>query len=138
MPPLPAGEVMEVARWVWLNTESGGNWNGRRMLALDADEALRMIEADPDACLVLSFAKATNRPSRDFMLHNGLAEQVGMSRKRFAAARTRLEVAGEIIMVRPPADGTGPPLYRFRHRFSPAGKRERHRDIAFLEEGGRF
>ena len=77
------------------------------------DEADELMATDPDAFLLLSFARNHNGPDATFMLANGLEERLpSLTRKRISAARTRLTGRYWEMVRRTSKDG-GPALYRW-------------------------
>jgi hypothetical protein len=111
-PPQPDEGVMHAAMSAWKYEQEGRNWFGKPGIYFPAHEADRLIRTDQDAFLLLSFAKANNRPDRTFMLANGLAETFGWGRKRLSDARKRL-TGTYLEMVRRPRQ-KAPALYRWK------------------------
>jgi hypothetical protein len=80
---------------------------------LKQDEADELMATDPDAFLLLSFARNHNGPDSEFMLANGLEERLpSLTRKRISGARTRLTGRFWEMIRRTTKDG-GPALYRW-------------------------
>lgn len=114
VPPLPTDVVAKTVASAWGYTESRNNRYGQVGAWFPAEEANRMIKGgQQDAFILLAFLRANNGPHREFMVANGLAEELHFSRKRLAAARTYLLEAGHISQVRRPAQGV-PALYRWK------------------------
>lgn len=113
LPPLVDTEVMKIAKSAWGYTQRGANRFGRHGVFFDTDEANHLIGTNQDVFLLLAFLRANNGPERTFLVANGLAKQLGWTRKRLADARRRLQEK-HIAMVRPPTTFNGPALYRWR------------------------
>jgi Bifunctional DNA primase/polymerase, N-terminal/Primase C terminal 1 (PriCT-1) len=86
LPPMPDSEVVKVATSAWKYTERGENRMGCPGVWFPATEANHLIRNDPDAFLLLSYLRANNRPTRTFMIANGLERDLPLTRKRLAAA----------------------------------------------------
>jgi hypothetical protein len=112
LPPLADSEVLKIVKSAWDYTQRGENRFGRPGVFFEAKEATDLICSDQDAFLLLAFLRANNGPVSTFMVANGLAKQFGWTRKRFAAARRRLE-GTYIKEVRWPTTFKGPALYRW-------------------------
>jgi hypothetical protein len=113
LPPLPDDEVAKTATSVWGYTQRGDNRFGQAGVFFPADEANNLIRLDQDAFVLLAFLRANNGPGRTFMIANGMSAIIfGWSRKRFAAARGRLE-GRYVKLVRPASKQNGPALYRW-------------------------
>jgi hypothetical protein len=113
LPPMNDDEVVKVARSAWGYTERGENRFCQPGAWFPAIEANRLVKDDQDAFLLLAFLRANNRPGRSFMVANGLAEEIGWTRKRLAAARKKLIERSYVEPVRAAAAQT-PALYRWR------------------------
>jgi bifunctional DNA primase/polymerase-like protein/primase-like protein len=112
LPPLPEAEVIKVAQSAWGYTQRGENHFGRPGVFFEANEATDLICSDSDAFLLLAYLHANNGPTKTFMIANGLAKQLGWTRKRLAGSRRRLE-GTYIKMVQRPSTFKGPALYRW-------------------------
>lgn len=118
-PALPDAEVVRVARSAWGYTEAGTNRYGRgRVVQFGHDEVDNLLMADPDAFMLLTLLKRHHwNCRRPFVIANAMAERMPggrWPRKRFAAARQRLEAQGEIEMIRAASRAAGPAQYRFK------------------------
>ena len=87
--------------------------NERGCVRALTDEAAELIESAPDEYLLLSYLRANNHPDSTFMVANGLADTLGCSRQRLAAARNSLIQRGYIWQLRGSNQYTGPALYRW-------------------------
>jgi hypothetical protein len=108
--PLGDEEVVRIARSAWGYTERGENWFGTPGVRFSADEANSLIKSNQDAFVLLSFLRANDGPSRVFMIANGLAQVLGWTVKRLAAARERL-AESYVERVKGPSSHTGPARY---------------------------
>lgn len=112
--PLPDEEVLRVVASAWLKTETGQNWFGRGGRVVLTDQHVdRLVRDHPDALILLAFLKRHHWGRPEFLVANSMAEVLGLTRKRLAAARKHLEAIGELVMVRRPSPLTGPAVYRF-------------------------
>jgi hypothetical protein len=109
--PLPDEEVLKVATSVWKMQCEGRNRFGRPGVYFPAEEAVPLIDGDPDLFRLISFIRATQGPDSEFMLANGMCERWNWPRQRFAAVRARAIAVGEIYCVRKASQHT-PALYR--------------------------
>jgi hypothetical protein len=98
--PLDSQEVSKVAASAWHYEETGTNYVGVHGAFFATNEAVDLITTDQDAFVMVAFLRASNRPDDVFMVANGLAERLGWTPKRVAAARTRLIDSGYIKRVR--------------------------------------
>jgi len=89
LPHLEEAEVMKVAKSAWGYTERGQNRFGQHGAWFPIEEVTRLV-CEQDAFLLLAFLRSHNGPRSDFMIANGLADLLGWTRKRLAAARLRL------------------------------------------------
>jgi hypothetical protein len=114
VPPLPADIVAKTVASAWGYTERGENRYGQVGAWFPAEEANRLIKSgQQDVFILLAFLRANNGPHREFMIANGLAEEIHLTRKRLSAARAYILQAGHIERVRAPAQGV-PALYRWK------------------------
>jgi hypothetical protein len=113
LPPLTDDEVVKIAKSAWGYTRRGENRFGRHGVSFSTEEVNQLITRDPDQFLLLAFLRANNGPARTFMVANGLAQELGWGRKRFAAKRRDLERT-HIKMVTRPSVRNGPARYRWR------------------------
>src|SRR5262249_26827028 len=87
--PMEDARVVSTAKSVWKMHCDGRNWFGRPGAHLFSDDALPLIDSDPDLLRLLMFIRAQNRPGRPFMLTNSFHERWGWSEKRLARTRKR-------------------------------------------------
>jgi Bifunctional DNA primase/polymerase, N-terminal/Primase C terminal 1 (PriCT-1) len=113
-PPLSDDEVVKVATSAWGYTERGENRFATPGAFFPAAEVNHLIATDQDAFVLLALLRANNGPRRTFMVTNTLANKLGWTRKRIAAARKRLG-CNYIERVRRPSKGL-PGLYRWRDK----------------------
>jgi hypothetical protein len=99
IPPMDEAEVVEIAKNAWRYTERGQNRFGQHGAYFPTEE-ITVLQRDPDAFLLLGYLRAHNRPTAQFMVSNGLSENLGWTRKRLAAARRRLIDLGYIQQIR--------------------------------------
>jgi hypothetical protein len=111
--PMQQAEVNKIATSAWGITERGENRFGRHGVWFPTDEAAELIESAPDEYLLLSYLRANNHPDSTFMVANGLADTLGWSRQRLAAARYSLIQRGYIWQLRGSNQYTGRALYRW-------------------------
>lgn len=110
--PMDMSEVQKVTANVWNMTLEGRNYIGRPGVFVDMCDVDRLFAVDQDAFLLLSYLRARNSPRSTFMATNGLAEPLGWTVKRVAAARGTLEALHYIIRVKRAWTGS-PALYRW-------------------------
>lgn len=94
--PMEQARVTSTAKSVWKMQCEGRNWFGRPGVHFFSDDALPLIDHDPDLLRLLMFVRSQNRPGRPFMLANGFCERWGWSRQRLAAVRSRALRRGEL------------------------------------------
>jgi len=87
--PMEDARVVSTANSVWKMQCEGRNWFGRPGVHFFSDEALPLIDTDPDLFRLLAFIKSKNRPGRPFMLTNSFHQRWGWSEKRLARTRKR-------------------------------------------------
>jgi hypothetical protein len=106
-PPLPESEAVKIVASAWGRAAQGRNWFGNGTVALRHDE---VDELPQDAAWLLTKLRRHNW-GRDFILANAMAETLGWTIKRFAAAKAELERMGKIRCVRDRNGGNRPPTY---------------------------
>jgi hypothetical protein len=115
--PLPDSEVLRVVASAWSKQLSGQNWFGEgRRVAFSHEEIDNLLFADPDAFALLTILKR-NHWGRNFFAANAMAKMMpggGWTVKRLAGARKRLEISGEIKVLRDASSYHGPALYAFK------------------------
>ena len=77
---------------------------------------LAAVYQDPEALFLYYYLRDHFGGKETFQVPNAMAEALGMGRRKFAAARSRLEQYQAIWMVRLPCDRHGAALYRWRDR----------------------
>lgn len=114
--PLPDAEVIRIVASAWSKELSGANWFGSgRRLVVDHADVDGLMQEDPDAFILLTKLKR-HHWGRPFVVANAMHKTMpagGWRRERFTAARNRLELIGEIILVTP-ASRHSPAVYRFK------------------------
>ena len=103
--PMEEARVISTAKSVWKMQCEGRNWFGRPGVHFFSDDALPLIDSDPDLLRLLMFIRAQNRPGRPFVLTNTFCERWGWSRRRLAAARKRGLMRGDFYCVSPAYSG---------------------------------
>src|SRR6516225_6229741 len=103
--PMEDARVVSTAKSVWKMQCEGRNWFGRPGVHFFSDDALPLIDSDPDLLRLLMFIKAQYRPGRPFVLTNTFCERWGWSRRRLAAARKRGLMRGDFYCVSPAYSG---------------------------------
>jgi hypothetical protein len=106
-PPLPEVEVVRTAASAWEKAAKGLNWFGNGTVALRHEE---VDELPQDAAWLLTKLRRHNW-GRDFVVANAMAETMGWTRKRFAAAKAELELRSKIKCLRKGNGFHGAPLY---------------------------
>jgi hypothetical protein len=103
-PPQSDMEVLKIAASAWGYEQRGQNRFGRTGAFLPTSEVNGLI-AEPNVLLLLMFLKANNGPTSKFMVANGLAERLHLSRKSLAVARKRLIELDYIVQIRAASGG---------------------------------
>jgi Bifunctional DNA primase/polymerase, N-terminal/Primase C terminal 1 (PriCT-1) len=111
LPPLEKEEVMTICDSAWAYTQNNQNRFGQHGAYFPTDEVVSMLR-DQDAFVLLAFLRAKQGPWNTFMVANGLTEVLHWTRKRVAAARTRLIQMGYIVPVRQAGKGV-PALFKW-------------------------
>jgi hypothetical protein len=111
LPPLEKEEVMTICDSAWAYTQNNQNRFGQHGAYFPTDEVVSMLQ-DHDAFMLLAFLRAKQGPWNTFMVANGLTEVLHWTRKRVAAARTRLIQMGYIVPVRQAGKGV-PALFKW-------------------------
>jgi hypothetical protein len=112
-PPLPDEEVVKTASSAWGYTAQGRNWFGNGQVVSSHAEVDELLTEAPDAFLLLAKLRRHNW-GKPFIIANAMAERMGWTRKRFAAARAELERRGKILCLRRGNGVHGAPLYAWR------------------------
>lgn len=115
--PLPDSEVLRVVASAWAKQMAGENWFGTgERIVIAHNEVDGLLNRDPDAFILLTVLRR-NHWGREFVVANAMAETMpggGWRRERFAAARKRLETAGEIVRLSDASRWQGPARYRLK------------------------
>jgi hypothetical protein len=107
--PMEESEVSKIVENVWGMTREGRNYIGvHGLFCLRAEH----LEMEAHALQLLAFLRAHQGPHAVFWCSNGLADQFGWDRRRFAHARQALIEQGYIVLVRQAGRGR-PALYRW-------------------------
>lgn len=114
--PLPDEEVLRVVASAWAKEQSGENSFGRgSRVVIPHDQIDELLKSYPDAFILLTILRR-HHWGREFAVANVMAATMpagGWTVKRLAAARHRLEAAGEIVLVRGRSK-YGPATYRLK------------------------
>jgi hypothetical protein len=113
LPPLPRAEVEKTARSVWDYERSGRNLVGSGRFLLVRHSIQDLLCDDPIAFTVFLWLMRLHGGHGVFTLANESRDKLPakLTRKRFAAARSKFEELGLIKMIRPPSSGGGPAQY---------------------------
>jgi hypothetical protein len=103
--PMEDVEVMKVAQSVWKMQLGGRNRFGKPGVHLFSEDALPLIDSDPDRLRLLMFIRAQNRPGQPFILTNTFCQRWGWSRRRLAAVRKRGLQGGDFYCISPAYSG---------------------------------
>ena len=110
-PPLEEKELMTVVQSAWGYTQEGRNRFGQHGAWIPLPEVDSMMQ-EPDAFALLAWLRAHQGSESTFWIANGLAENFGWRRHRFAAARSRLIELDYIVQIQKPFQGSNA-LYRW-------------------------
>src|SRR5262249_23223194 len=113
-PKLEEEEVLSVVQSAWNYTERGQNRFGQHGAWFPTYEVASMLQ-DQDVFFLLAFLRAKQGLWAIFMCSNGLAEKFSWSRKRLAAARSRLIELGYLCPLRHACRGSAA-LFRWCDR----------------------
>ena len=100
LPPLDEGEVMRTAASAWKYETEGRNWFGKPGVHFFSEDALPLIDNDPDLFRLLMYIKAKFLPDEPFILTNTFCERWGWSRQRLAGTRKRGLGRGDFYRIR--------------------------------------
>jgi hypothetical protein len=116
VPPLGADEVVKTARSAWCITERGENRFIHHAAVVPVAEADRFITSMVNLGF-LTWLKAHNRPDGTFMIADGLAPTIGLSRDLLRACRRQLVEMGIVHRVSAPRPGVAA-FYRWGNGLS--------------------
>lgn len=110
-PQLSEDVIVSTANSAWRYEQEGRNLIGRGRAVVTPHALIdELIGESQDAFILLTLLQR-HHWGRSFVLANAMADQLGWTRKRFAAARTLLQALGFIQMVTP-ANFRSPAIYR--------------------------
>jgi hypothetical protein len=110
-PQLTDDVLVSTAKSAWRYEQDGRNLVGRGRVVVTPHALIdELIGENQDAFILLTLLQR-HHWRRSFVLANAMADQLGWTRKRFAAARSLLEGLGFIQMVAP-ASFRSPAVYR--------------------------
>jgi hypothetical protein len=114
-PPLPDDVITATANSAWRYEQEGRNLVGRGRSVLMPHLVIdELIGENQDAFVLFSLLQR-HHWGRNFVLANAMADSLGWTRKRFAAARTLLEGL-DLIQLVAPANFRSPAVYRLGAR----------------------
>lgn len=110
-PTLPDDVMIATAKSAWRYEQEGRNLVGRGRAVVTPHTVVdALIRENQDAFVLFSLLQR-HHWGRNFVLANAMADQLGWTRKRFAAARALLQRRGFIQLVMPASYRT-PAVYR--------------------------
>ena len=110
-PQLSEDVIGSTANSAWRYEQEGRNLIGRGRAVVTPHALIdELIGESQDAFILLTLLQR-HHWGRSFVLANAMADRLGWTRKRFAAARTLLQALGFIQMVTP-ANFRSPAIYR--------------------------
>ena len=118
--PLEDDEVMRTAASAWKYETEGRNWFGKPGVHFFSEDALPLIDNDPDLFRLLMYIRAKFLPGEPFILTNSFCERWSWSRQRLAATRKRGLSRGDFYRIRA-AYPEHPALYVWQSRTLRAG-----------------
>jgi Bifunctional DNA primase/polymerase, N-terminal/Primase C terminal 1 (PriCT-1) len=110
-PPLPDEVIITTAKSAWRYEQDGRNLVGRGRAVVTPHSVVDELIGESQDAFVLFSLLQRHHWGRNFVLANAMADQLGWTRKRFAAARVRLQRRGFIQLVMPASYRT-PAVYR--------------------------
>jgi Bifunctional DNA primase/polymerase, N-terminal/Primase C terminal 1 (PriCT-1) len=110
-PQLPDDVLVSTAKSAWRYEQEGRNLFGRGRSVVTSHEVIDALIGESQDAFILVTLLQRHHWGRSFVLANAMADQLGWTRKRFAAARTLLEACGLIQMITP-ASFRSPAVYR--------------------------
>ena len=110
-PPLSDDVLISTAKSAWRYEQEGRNLVGRGRAVVTPHAVIDELIGESQDAFVLLTLLQRHHWGRSFVLANAMADQLGWTRKRFAAARSLLQAFGFIQLVMP-ASFRSPALYR--------------------------
>jgi hypothetical protein len=110
-PPLAEDVIISTARSAWRYEQEGRNLIGRGRSVMTPHSVVDELIGENQDAFVLFTLLQRHHWGRSFVLANAMADQLGWTRKRFAAARALLQALGFIQLVTP-ASFRSPAVYR--------------------------
>jgi hypothetical protein len=110
-PQLSDDVLVSTAKSAWRYEQEGRNLFGRGRSVVTSHEVIDALIGESQDAFILVTLLQRHHWGRNFVLANAMADQLGWTRKRFAAARTWLEACGLIHMITP-ASFRSPAVYR--------------------------
>ena len=111
-PQLADDVLISTAKSAWRYEQEGRNLVGRGRSVVTPHSVIDELIGESQDAFVLLTLLQRHHWGRSFVLANAMADQLGWTRKRFAATRTLLETRGFIQLVAP-ASFRSPAVYRF-------------------------
>ena len=110
-PPLRDDVIIATAKSAWRYEQEGTNLVGRGRSVVTPHAVIDVLIGESQDAFILLTLLQRHHWGRNFVLANAMADQLGWSRKRFAATRALLESLGFIKLVAP-ANFRFPASYR--------------------------
>ena len=110
-PQLGDDVIVSTANSAWRYEQGGRNLVGRGRAVVTPHALIDELIGESQDAFILFTLLQRHHWGRSFVLANAMADQLGWTRKRFASARTLLQVLGFIQMVAP-ASFRSPAIYR--------------------------
>jgi hypothetical protein len=110
-PQLSDDVLISTAKSAWRYEREGRNLVGRGQSVVTPHSVIDELIGESQDALVLLTLLQRYHWGRSFVLANAMADQLGWSRKRFAATRALLQTLGLIQLVAP-ASFRSPAIYR--------------------------
>jgi len=110
-PPLPDDVIIATAKSAWRYEQGGRNLVGRGRAVVTPHSVIDELIGESQDAFVLLTLLQRHHWGRNFVLAKAMADQLGWTRKRFAAARTLLQTLGFIQLVIT-ANFRSPAVYR--------------------------
>jgi hypothetical protein len=110
-PQLSDDVLISTAKSAWRYEQEGRNLVGRGRSVVTPHSVIDELIGESQDAFVLATLLQRHHWGRSFVLANAMADQLGWTRKRFAATRTRLQALG-FIQLMMPASFRSPAVYR--------------------------